>query len=125
MAKLVEVLPVCSVDQQRQALALLPEVAGEEDHAAVLDCLEGVLQEEASLVPAALEALANLSLDPDMQARGRAGGDSDGGDRLALVSCVHRACPPADSTPAPRPGGAAAGPGGGPGPVPVPGRQCG
>lgn len=67
MQKLVEVLPVCLPDQQRQALGLLPEVAGEEDHASVLSCVEGLVQEDPTLLPAALEALANLSLDPDMQ----------------------------------------------------------
>jgi hypothetical protein len=66
---LLEVLPAMPADAQRHAVAFLPEVASEEDHAEVLDALEGLVQEDAAFLVPAMEALSSLALGGDARAR--------------------------------------------------------
>lgn len=68
-SQLLERLDVCPGEVMREAITFLPEIAQEEDHEAVLEKLHPLMESESSLIPPVVEALSNLSLEPELQAR--------------------------------------------------------
>eukprot|EP00955_Chlamydomonas_euryale_P096287 364999-Chlamydomonas_euryale.AAC.10 len=107
VAKLLEVLPACGRNVQSQLVGVLPEVAGDEEQAAVVDALEELLGGDVSLVAPVLDALSAMQLQQQgppgrallarcVEAMARRLGAVEGGALAAAVAmfCRMMPCPP-------------------------------
>lgn len=78
---MLEVLPVCSASIQRQLIGILPEVAQPQDHGAVLEQLQGLLESDVTFMAPVIECLGNMMLEPAVQV-------CVGGQEGALPCCA-------------------------------------
>ncbi|KAL4858754.1 Fanconi anemia group D2 protein [Chlorella vulgaris] len=67
--KLLEVLTVCPEELKKDAISFLPEIATEDSHQAVIDALGEMMGQDSMYVLPSIEALSNLCLSPEEQAR--------------------------------------------------------
>ncbi|KAK3279935.1 hypothetical protein CYMTET_12203, partial [Cymbomonas tetramitiformis] len=65
--KLLEVLPVCPPPLQREIASFFPEVVLDEDHPRVVAALKEILNEDATFLVPALEAISNMNLDDGLK----------------------------------------------------------
>ncbi|KAL6880204.1 hypothetical protein ACP4OV_011769 [Aristida adscensionis] len=65
--KLVEVLSVAPSRLKKEIIGSLPEIVGDQSHAAVVTALEKLLQEDWDVVVAVLDALSDLNLNEMLQ----------------------------------------------------------
>ncbi|KAI5013822.1 hypothetical protein ZWY2020_047314 [Hordeum vulgare] len=63
VTKLVEVLSVAPPRLKKEIIGSIPEIVGDQSHAAVVSALEKLLQEDSQVVGAVLDTLSNLNLD--------------------------------------------------------------
>ncbi|VAH30586.1 unnamed protein product [Triticum turgidum subsp. durum] len=67
VTKLVEVLSVAPPRLKKEIIGSIPEIVGDQSHAAVVSALEKLLQEDCQVVVAVLDTLSNLNLDALLQ----------------------------------------------------------
>uniref|UniRef100_A0A453BMK2 Fanconi anemia group D2 protein n=1 Tax=Aegilops tauschii subsp. strangulata TaxID=200361 RepID=A0A453BMK2_AEGTS len=67
VTKLVEVLSVAPPRLKKEIIGSIPEIVGDQSHAAVVSALEKLLQEDSQVVVAVLDTLSNLNLDALLQ----------------------------------------------------------
>ncbi|RCV09513.1 hypothetical protein SETIT_2G035600v2 [Setaria italica] len=65
--KLVEVLSVAPPRLKKEIIGSLPEIVGDQSHAAVVAALEKLLQEDSEVVIAVLDVLSDLNLNEELQ----------------------------------------------------------
>ncbi|XP_066393336.1 uncharacterized protein [Miscanthus floridulus] len=65
--KLVEVLSVAPPRLKKEIIGSLPEIVGDQSHAAVVAALEKLLQEDSEIVVAVLDVLSDLNLNEELQ----------------------------------------------------------
>ncbi|RLM86813.1 hypothetical protein C2845_PM04G02790 [Panicum miliaceum] len=65
--KLVEVLSVAPPRLKKEIIGSLPEIVGDQSHAAVVVALEKLLQEDSEVVVAVLDVLSDLNLNEELQ----------------------------------------------------------
>ncbi|EER97998.2 Fanconi anemia group D2 protein homolog [Sorghum bicolor] len=65
--KLVEVLSVAPPRLKKEIIGSLPEIVGDQSHAAVVTALEKLLQEDSEIVVAVLDVLSDLNLNEELQ----------------------------------------------------------
>ncbi|KAJ1287788.1 hypothetical protein BS78_02G037500 [Paspalum vaginatum] len=65
--KLVEVLSVAPTRLKKEIIGSLPEIVGDQSHAAVVAALEKLLQEDSDVVVAVLDVLSDLNLNEELQ----------------------------------------------------------
>lgn len=65
--KLVEVLSVAPPRLKKEIIGSLPEIVGDQSHAAVVVALEKLLQEDSEVVVAVLDVLSDLNLNDELQ----------------------------------------------------------
>ncbi|XP_066393357.1 uncharacterized protein [Miscanthus floridulus] len=64
---LVEVLSVAPPRLKKEIIGSLPEIVGDQSHAAVVTALEKLLQEDSEIVVAVLDVLSDLNLNEELQ----------------------------------------------------------
>ncbi|XP_048555066.1 uncharacterized protein LOC125536035 [Triticum urartu] len=67
VTKLMEVLSVAPPRLKKEIIGSIPEIVGDQSHAAVVSALEKLLQEDCQVVVAVLDTLSNLNLDALLQ----------------------------------------------------------
>uniref|UniRef100_J3MIN2 Fanconi anemia group D2 protein n=1 Tax=Oryza brachyantha TaxID=4533 RepID=J3MIN2_ORYBR len=67
VAKLMELLSVAPPWLKKEIIGSLPEIVGDQSHAAVVAALEKLLQEDSDVVVSALDALSDLNLSEQLQ----------------------------------------------------------
>uniref|UniRef100_A0ACD5UPL3 Uncharacterized protein n=1 Tax=Avena sativa TaxID=4498 RepID=A0ACD5UPL3_AVESA len=67
VTKLVEVLSVAPPRLKKEIIGSIPEIVGDQSHAAVVSALETLLQEDSQVVVAVLDTLSDLNLNTQLQ----------------------------------------------------------
>jgi hypothetical protein len=67
-ASVLEVLHACCAPVQQQLIGILPEVVQPQDHGVAIEQLQALLEGDVSFMPAVVECLGNMQLEPAMQA---------------------------------------------------------
>ncbi|CAN6196902.1 unnamed protein product [Urochloa humidicola] len=65
--RLVEVLSVAPPRLKKEIIGSLPEIVGDQSHAAVVAALEKLLQDDSEIVVAVLDVLSDLNLNEELQ----------------------------------------------------------
>lgn len=65
--KLLEVLSIAPLHLKKEIIGSLPEILGDQNHKAIVNSLEQMLQEDSTIIVTVLDSLYNLNLDDQLQ----------------------------------------------------------